>query len=102
KWNEVDGVNYVFFMNLSSLPVTTGGRYELRGKLIYRDVQSGAIIMSSKFEADWMKYVGVRATRMYMASTPKLVEPWQTRPLTYGCAEHNLSSAMSGDVAYLI
>ncbi|CAK6952375.1 retinol-binding protein 2-like isoform X1 [Scomber scombrus] len=63
KWNEVDGVNYVFFMNLSSLPVTTGGRYELRGKLIYRDVQGGAIIMSSKFEADWMKYVGVRATR---------------------------------------
>ncbi|CAK6953357.1 Hypothetical predicted protein [Scomber scombrus] len=63
KWNEVDGVNYVFFMNLSSLPVTTGVRYELRGKLIYRDVQGGAIIMSSKFEADWMKYVGVRATR---------------------------------------
>ncbi|CAK6966906.1 Hypothetical predicted protein [Scomber scombrus] len=63
KRNEVDGVNYVFFMNLSSLPVTTGGRYELRGKLIYRDAQGGAIIMSSKFEADWMKYVGVRATR---------------------------------------
>ncbi|CAK6965174.1 Hypothetical predicted protein, partial [Scomber scombrus] len=61
KWNEVDGVNYVFFMNLSSLPVTTGGRYELLGKLIYRDVQGGAIIMSSKFEADWMKYVCVRA-----------------------------------------
>ena len=58
-------------MNFSSLPVTTGGRYELRGKLIYRDVQGGAIIMSSKFEVDWMKYVGVRATRMDMASTPK-------------------------------
>ena len=57
-------MNYVFLMNFSSLPVTTGGRYELRGKLIYRDVQGEAIIMSSKFEVDWMKYVGVRANRI--------------------------------------
>ncbi|CAK6968211.1 Hypothetical predicted protein, partial [Scomber scombrus] len=65
-----DAITRSFTVFIISLPVTTGGRYELRGKLIYRDVQGGAIIMSSKFEADWMKYVGVRATRMYMASTP--------------------------------
>ena len=65
------GSTMYFLMNFSALPVTTGGRYERRRQLIYGDVQGGAVIMSSKFEVDWMKYVGVRATRMYMASTPK-------------------------------
>ncbi|CAK6949346.1 Hypothetical predicted protein [Scomber scombrus] len=79
-WREAERgdtseIAYERMETLSQLPVTTGGRYELRGKLIYRDVQGGAIIMSSKFEADWMNYVGVRATRMNMASTPKAGNP---------------------------
>ena len=56
-------------MNFSSLPVTTGGRYERRRQIICRIVQGLAIDFCTKFEASTIKYVGMRAFRIYMAST---------------------------------
>ena len=58
--------------------------------------------MSSKFEVDWMKYVGVTANRMWVASEPNFGAHQKPRPLTYRATEHKLYSARSEDVGYQI